>query len=191
MESDKKVLVGINITNTLAGFFNSGGETLPKDPYLFSLKLLKDNKIWRLGGNFKIETNKEELPNFDFRNTQESALQLKLGREWLQPVSERFTIYYGVDLVGNYYKEKSSFDSFSSLKSSLFRTGGGAGPFLGIYFTVTNRIWLSTESYAYAIFTYGESITEIGQGLPDQITKQSKFSVLPAIPNSLYVHFSF
>ncbi len=189
-----KVLIGINITNTLAGFFNSGGQDLPKDRYLFSLKLLKDNKLWRFGGNARFDASDENLNN-GFRNVRESELLLRAGREWEQPINKYFSLFYGLDAVGSVFKEKSTFDFDGSVGGSLdseeTRFGMGAGPFLGVYFKLGDRIRFSTETYAYGIFYAGESITEIGQGVPDTKEEIRKFTFLPAIPNSLYVHFSF
>ena len=105
-----KTLIGINITNTLAGFFNSGGQDLPKDPYLLSLKLLKDNKLWRIGANARFEVS-DDGSNMGTRNVRESELLLRIGREWEQPINKSFALYYGVDAVGSYFKEKNSFDS--------------------------------------------------------------------------------
>ncbi len=185
------ILLGINITNTLAGFFNSGGQDIAKDPFLFSLKVLKNNKLWRLGAIFKVDARQEQLPNFEFRTVNESEYMLRLGREWMQPINKRFALYYGADAIGSYFLEKSEFESFTNLTSNEFKFGLGFGPFLGVYFNLSERIRLSTETYAYAIFFAGESFTEIGQGVPDERKKIRNLSIMPSVPNSLYIHFSF
>lgn len=187
----KKTLIGINVTTTLAGFFNAGGQNVPKDPYLFSLKLFRDKKTWRFGANFKVDLSKEDFQIGNIREVKESEFLMRVGWEWQQTISKRFALYYGVDAVGSFFQEKSSFEFFSDLDSKTNTFGLGAGPFLGAYFKINERIWLSTETYAYGIFYAGESTTEIGQGIPDEISEIRKFSLLPAIPNSLFIHFSF
>lgn len=189
--ANTKFLIGINITNTLAGFFNSGGQTLPKDPYLLSFKVLKGNKLWRIGGNFKVDLSQEEVDFGGIRNIRESEALLRLGREWQQPINKRFILYYGADMVGSYFQETSEVEFFNDLGSKSYQYGAGAGPFLGVYFLLGDRVRLSTESYAYAIFYLGESNTSIGQGVPNDLKKVRRFSVAPAIPNSLYIHFAF
>lgn len=187
----RKQLIGLNITSTLAGFFNSGGQNLPKDPYLFSYKVLKNNKMYRLAGNFKTVVRREDLLGFGTRDTKENGLFLRVGMEKLEQVTNRFSLFYGLDMVG-VYEQSSSESVFSgSLASKTASYGGGLGPFLGIYFKITDRIYLSTEAYAYGIIGYSTDKTEIGSGVPDQGSNEWNFSLLPAIPNSLYINFAF
>ncbi len=185
-------MLGVNITNTLAGFFNSGGQDLPKDPFLFSLKIMKNNKLWRFGANFKVDNSEQRDINGGFRIVKENEFLARLGREWRQPVSKSFSLFYGMDAVGSVFNETNSFEIFGGdLGAKEYRYGGGGGPFLGINFQLSDRVSFSTETYAYAIFYVGEKVTQIGQGLPDEKEEITRFTLLPAIPNSLYVHFSF
>ena len=186
-----KPIFGINITNTLGGFFNSGGQDLPKDPYLFSLKLLKDNKLWRLGANFGVDLTDEDVQNGGLRKVRETKFLLRLGREWEQPINKHFSLYYGGDVVGSFNRETSSFDFTSKLKSEKNTGGLGLGPFLGVYFKLGEHVRLSTETYAYGIFYAGKSRTNIGSGIPDEVNETRRFFLLPSIPNSLYIHFFF
>ncbi|MCC6726191.1 MAG: hypothetical protein IT258_16910 [Saprospiraceae bacterium] len=187
---DAQTMLGINITNTLAGFFNSGGQDVPKDPFLFSFKTLKNNKVWRFGMNGNYNQKDEDL-NGGFLTTTESSAKLRIGREWVMPLHKRFDLYYGFDAVGTYDFEKSKFDFNSGLLSKDYLMGFGAGPFLGVYFKLGEHVRFSTETYAYGIYYYGERLDNIGSGLPDQKKRISNFSFLPAMPNSLYVHFIF
>lgn len=185
-----QTMLGINITNTLAGFFNSGGQDIPKDPFLFSLKSLKNNKVIRFGMNFKVDTKDEDL-NGGILKTAETSVKLRLGREWVMPLHKRFDLFYGFDAVGTYDLERSKFDFIDDLVSKDQQYGIGAGPFLGVYFKLGEHVRFSTETYAYAMYYYGESLDQIGGGLPDEEKRTSRLSFLPAMPNSLYIHFTF
>ncbi len=189
-KAGSQTMLGINVTNTLAGFFNSGGQDIPKDPFLFSLKMLKDNKVWRIGANANHDQKDEDF-NGGFLKTIETSVKLRLGREWVMPLHKRFDMYYGFDAVGTYDLEKSSFDFSQDLDSRDQLFGIGAGPFLGVYFKLGEHVRLSTETYAYVMYYYGESYDEIGGGVPNEKGRVSRLSFLPAMPNSLYVHFTF
>ncbi len=185
-----QTMLGINITNTLAGFFNSGGQDIPKDPFLFSFKTLKDNKVWRIGMNAKVDQKEEDSFN-GFLTTTETSLKLRFGREWVMPLHKRFDMFYGFDGVGTYDLERSKFEFGQDLVSRDQMFGLGGGPFLGVYFKLSEHVRFSTETYAYVMYYYGEGLDEIGGGLPNEKTRISRLSFLPAMPNSLYVNFTF
>ncbi len=192
--SDKAqtVEIGLNITTTLAGFFNSGGDAFQKDPYLFSLKLVKGNSAWRTGVNFRVRNSEEQLPDFNSRKIKENEFSFRIGKEWRKPVSKRFSLNYGLDAVGSWSLDKSESQfSFPSLFSKEEEFGIGAGPFLGVLFHLNERVSFATEAFAYGVFYTGSSKTDIGSGLPPEEREIREFRVEPAPPNSLYVFFSF
>ncbi|MBK8563891.1 MAG: hypothetical protein IPN76_11250 [Saprospiraceae bacterium] len=189
-KEDAQTMLGINITNTLAGFFNSGGQDILKDPFLFSLKTLKDNKVWRIGANAKVDQKEEDSFN-GLLKTTETSVKLRLGREWVMPLHKRFDMYYGLDAVGTYDLDRSKFQFGDSLISRDQQFGIGAGPLLGVYFKLGEHVRFSTETYAYVMYYYGESLDQIGGGVSDQTKRTSRLSFLPAMPNSLYIHFTF
>ena len=97
-QTTKKVEIGLNITHTLAGFFNSGGQDILLDPYLFSLKFLKKEGAIRTAYNFKIKSSSEFDFNTGFggqRDAQEISADVRVGWEWRKPISSRFNIYWG------------------------------------------------------------------------------------------------
>lgn len=184
-------VIGINITSTLAGFFNSGGQDIPKDPFLFSFKVDKGDHALRFGLDFSVDHNESSVSN-TFRNVQEDDFKIRGGYEWQMPISNRFTMHYGFDGLLTYYYQKTGVDFFPSNLSSFEKTRGiGGGPFLGVTFQLTDRVSLSTETYAYLVFEWGESSTDIDPSLPPEREDITRITLFPAVPNSLYIHFSF
>lgn len=190
-KAESQNVIGINITSTLAGFFNSGGQNIPKDPFLFSFKVDKGDHALRFGIDFSIDHSESFIGN-TLRNVQEDDFKFRAGYEWQKPVSERFTMHYGIDGVVTYYYQKTSVEFFPSDLSSFEKTRGiGGGPFLGVTFHLSERVSLSTETYAYLMFEWGNSSTDIDPNLPPEKEDINRVALLPAVPNSLYIHFSF
>lgn len=191
----KKVEIGLNITHTLAGFFNSGGQDVLLDPYIFSLKLLKNNGAIRTAYNFRVRTSSE----FDFntgvggqRDAKETAVDIRVGWEWRKKASNRFSFYWGADLVSRFRKEVVDFNDFqSSLKLDEQKIGIGGGPIMGILFFITPTITLSTEAAIYGVYESGRIQNDLIPGSPAERVPTRGFELVPTIPNALYIHFRF
>ncbi len=180
--------LGLNVTTTLAGFFNSGGETLI-DPYIISLKTGRKNRFFRMGATFKV---KSSLP-LDFSTillTKEQDYNIRLGFERRVPITKRFRMHWGVDFIVQY-----SLDSTESRANSnpiLFKTwevGGGGGPILGIAYIFNEKMYISTEGAIYGVYRQGKADLFGGATIENRTLKS--FVLNPIIPNSLYFNFSF
>jgi len=191
----KKVEIGLNITNTLAGFFNSGGQDVLLDPYLFSLKLLKSNGAIRSAYNFRVITSSEFDFNTGFggqRDAKETSVDLRVGWEWRKKISNRFSFYWGADLVSRFRKEVVDFNDFqSSLKLDEQKVGIGGGPIMGILFFITPSLSLTTEAAIYGVYESGRTQNNLIPGSPVERTPIRGFELVPTIPNALYIHFRF
>jgi len=184
--------IGLNITNTLAGFFNAGGSNLPTDPFLLSYKKANDKGAIRFGTNFRVTSQKEFLNNGE-RDLRENDFFFRAGYEWRSVIDKRFTFYYGLDGVFEFENEQLDFTSFGFEDLSSFENvyGIGGGPVLGVLFRLNNRVALSTEGSIYGVFLYNDSRQDIGNGLPPTENSSTGLRLLPAVPSSLYVIFSF
>ena len=190
-EKDRSFELGLNVTNTLAGFFNSGGQDMALDPYLFSLKIVGPNSAFRTGFNLKYK-NKIEFVDTGEREVLDQDFFLRAGWEKRVPISPRFTLFWGLDGVMRYESEKVDFFSFSGdLKLKNYEWGIGGGPVLGVLFHMSDRISLSTESTLYGIYFKGKEEQNLEPGQPATQTDVEGFEILPTVPNSLYLILSF
>ena len=193
--SDKQIELGLNITNTLAGFFNSGGESLRLDPYLLSVKFVNGQKAIRTALNFRITTRSEFENNGGFGGTRDTELysaDMRVGWEWRKPTGKRLTVYWGADIIGGYDFEKVDFFSFTGtlrLKETIGRIGGG--PAMGIIFSLNESIFLSTEAAIYGQYERGQSDNDLLPGMPIGKTPIEGFSLVPMVPNTLYLNVRF
>lgn len=186
-----KLELGMNITQTLAGFFNSGGQNLPTDPYLFSLKIPGARSTFRTSGNIRFR-NREEASNSGQRLIYEKDIQLRAGFEWRRTLTKKFSFYYGLDAVMRYQQEDVDFNTNGgTIELGKNSTGFGGGPLMGLLFHLSPKIMLSTESSLYGVATSGKEKDQIDPGSPPIEQKIRQFEMLPSIPNSLYVFFRF
>lgn len=185
--------IGLNITNTLAGFFNAGGDDLPKDPFLFSYKRLIGGGAIRFGTNFRIVNQQDFLNTGGQQDSRENDFFFRAGYEWRTSINRRFTLYYGLDGLLEYENETTTISDFGgeNLTSSENIYGVGGGPVLGILFHLNDRVALSTEGTIYGVVSFTDSSQEIGNGLPPVENSSTDFRLLPSIPSSLYIIFSF
>ena len=158
--------IGLNITNTLAGFFNSGGDALPKDKYLFSLKFSHTGGAVRFGMNFSTRNSTEFLPT-GTRDLSENNVFLRAGYERRNAIGHNFTVYYGFDVLAEREFERNTFDNFTlgRITSRKTKYGFGAGPVLGIQYELMKNIALSTEASIYGIYGITQDYQELGGGL--------------------------
>lgn len=187
-----KFEIGLNITSTLAGFFNSGGDRIPTDPFLFSLKIGGKKSAFRTGLN--IRSNQKDESSTDIngtRTTFDTQIDARFGWEWRREISRKFRLHYGLDGLLVYRSTTSDFNSsigLATLKSH--REGAGGGPFLGMSWLVHPRVTFGTEATLYAtVFRKTESRNV---PLEVQVTKNAVgFDLFSLPPTSLYIHFNF
>lgn len=191
-DSIRSVELGLNITQTLAGFFNAGGSRMPTDPYLISLRVVGARNAFRAGANIQLQRSLEFQPIGE-REVQDLAFHGRAGWEKRIPAGDRFTLYWGVDGVVRYEEEKVDFGTFGSnnlrLRSSNWGLGGG--PVLGIFFHLNPRISLSTESSLYGLYYQGKEEEDLEPTQPSVLKDIKGFELLPAAPNSLYLIVRF
>jgi hypothetical protein len=186
-----KVELGMNITQTLAGFFNAGSQALPTDPYLFSLKFPGARSTFRTSVNARFR-NREEIINFGQRLITERTFNFRAGLEWRRTLTPRFSFYYGFDAVLQYELERVDFNTGGGrIELGSNSTGFGAGPLMGLMFHLTPKILLSTESNLYGIASSGKEKDQTDPAIPPTEQRTRQFELIPTIPNSLYVFFRF
>lgn len=189
----KSTELSLNITNTLAGFFNSGGSGLSTDPYLIGIKAVKNKDALRLGVGFK-HRSKEENDEFlgTVLNTDETNVQFRIGGEKRIDLGKRFLLFYGGDIAFRYVQSDAILTSFpSDIVVKSWEAGLGAGPVLGAMFHLTPRISLSTEAFLYGIAYEGEKKEPKDNVFEPVTTRFTGFDLVPALPSSLYIVVKF
>jgi len=165
------------------------------DPYIFSFKLLKSDGAIRSAYNFRTKTSSEFDFNSGFggqRDAKEISAAIRVGWEWRKKISNRFSVYWGADLVSRFDKEVVDFNDFqSNLKLDEQQVGIGGGPIMGILFFITPAISLSTEAAIYGVYEKGRIQNDLIPGSPAERIPTRGFELIPTIPNALYVHFRF
>lgn len=183
--------LGLNITGTLAGFFNSGGQGLPADPYLFSLKFSHAKRAIRLsiGGRFQRRSEFQPIGDRIIANQQ---LEVRTGYEWRQAFGPRFTLFWGLDLAGRYLEESVELSSFpQNITVGSRELGLGGGPAMGLMFHLSPRVSFSTEAFLYAFYVSGREEDPADDPLRPTVRKIRGVDIAPVLPSSLYVIFKF
>lgn len=178
--------IGLNITQTLAGFFNSGGQNIVNDPYLLSFKYIKKDRGFRTAFNMRV-SNKNEFELSGFRKTKGSSAHFRAGYERRYPVAKIFDVYWAIDGVLQWNYEDVEFDNFGSkLVFEDKETGFGVGPALGVMFHLNKYISLSTEGSLYAVYAKGKKVTQLDISSNPQTEEFERLEWLPSAPASLY-----
>jgi hypothetical protein len=190
--SSKKYELGLNITGTLAGFFNANGIKEGIDPYLISLKLIKNKNVIRLGLAFSLQNSKEIDPNtFNQRDLKENITRLRGGFERRVIIEKRFMYHWGLDIIGEYAVDNvSTVGQFGSVSLKKNAIGVGLGPVFGFSFFLHPKVTLSTESSFYAVQRFVRETQIIPPSGRVTINNQN-FRLLPILPSSLYLNFRF
>jgi hypothetical protein len=182
--------IGLNITNTLAGFLNADGIDAPADPYLVSIKFVRRTNVLRLGFNLKtLNTTEEELQLR--RERKELTFQGRLGFEKRVPINRRCAVHWGLDAIAEVGNTKvTTSANFGEAALNLAIWGIGGGPVLGFQFRPHPRVILSTEAALYALARFRSEQENIPPAPPNE-NRVTEFKLSSIVPSALYVHFAF
>ncbi len=180
--------IGLNITNTLGSFVGSAN-SLTNDPYLLSFRFGDALRRVRTGLNFRVR-DKTDPSVSGFLKEKETVVNLRVGYEWVYPMSRHLAMYWGLDGVFEHTKDEiSTFVGIGSATLDNRRWGLGGGPVLGIAWRPHPRVAFTTECSVYAIYRRG---SEQVIAPPDFSSKSIRdFVWQPLLPTSLFVNFAF
>ena len=154
----KELVVPNNVTST------------NKSPYDFNAKAFytKDGKIF-YGLRFGLGYSNTRNAQFNILSNSESTSEdvttnFRLGFELQQHLSDRWTIYYGLDYIyGNSNTTTiATFNNGSSIEKDISKDRKhttGLGPVMGLQFRINKHICLGTELTLYFTQFDGGSIT--------------------------------
>lgn len=188
-----KYELGLNITNTLVAM--AGTQALANaDPYLFSLKVGRKSGFLRSSFHVAYSNNQELDPNSGLRTVGTKNGEFRLGYEWRKPITERFTIYTGLDAALSYNYKTVDFETNATTERVIQTqesVGVGGGPVLGVLFRLHPRIYLGTESWLYAMYNQGSQTTQFFNGDLPKERFNAGLNIVTNAPNSLYVVIKF
>jgi hypothetical protein len=182
-ENPKLVQVGVNASDFIRQYlvFNSNNLNLTPSPYDLNVKLFQNK--WNikpntrlglrmgLGYRFNESSNTQNNSSSDFK-TREESMAYRLGFEFQQDLSKRFTVFYGLDYrrsKGKNFTENKFNNGLGVIETSTNEQSSktrGAQIAFGVQFKITNYLNINTE----ALFGYvtGESSTKFtGSAFPN------------------------
>lgn len=141
-----KFEIGVNTTNFIKTFLslNSSNETVPSPLHIMYKKIGSDNKAFRvqLGVNAIINSENSDV----FQNSTVSVVDLKIGAEKRNHISEKWFILYGVDAYLGYNYAKNTTVTFEEVVITEQTFNFGPSLFFGFAFNINPRMYLSSEA---------------------------------------------
>lgn len=139
------------------GLFDSGATPLN----LLYKSIQNQESSIRIGLCFGMGSSSEfdnDTPN-SITTQSHFSLQISFGKEWLQPINERWIFYYGGDLAPLINSVSTKIRNLDILTSENGRRNLGAElrPFLGVRFNINERLYLASEAAFFLKFVHGNS----------------------------------
>jgi len=152
--------IGINATAFVKEFLSLNASDVDEGPYMITYKKFKNGRALRLGLGGQFSQINEDIDGGGNLTTKDNRASLRIGYEWNQAISKRWSFYYGADVITDFTQSTSQTTSFLPtgqiesviLEKQSLTTGGG--PILGIQFFITDKISLMTEGSLYYNYTY-------------------------------------
>ena len=206
-ENPKLVQVGVNASDFIRQYlvFNSNNLNLTPSPYDLNVKLFQ-NKLnikpntrlgLRLGLGYVFNENSNTQNNSSSNFiTKSEGINYRLGFEFQQDLSKRFTVFYGLDYRRGKNKNytENTFDNNGVKETNSNENSNksrGAQLAFGVQFKITNYLNINTE----ALFGYvtGESSTKFtGNGFPNGRIDAGGFrSFVFSPPSFINLNFMF
>jgi hypothetical protein len=177
-----KNAVGINMTFLLSQVISVGDND---DGDKFNLLYTRYGKKvnFRIGANLKY-TNDSEIVDLS-----EQSYKLRLGIEKNVDLSSKFTMMYGLDGLGTFYKSVSE-SIQTNFRNIEVKKSFGAGPCLRFEYRLSNRVSLMTESTLYFLFgNLNQELFQAGNSIQKTNKNFSNFNT--TIPSVLYLNIHF
>lgn len=185
-EKDYKNEIGVDISplfNFINSSFGRGG------PYYFTYRRNFQHNAVRVGlGGVYTLNNVIETP-YSIRKKQ---IDFRIGYEWQASLAKKWQLFYGCDLLANYYYNREDNISYSSISSTDvygYKNENyfyGISPLLGIRVNLTSRISISAETSF--VFKYYKNSRETFYQISTNLNRkqansgyQSSFNNLPTI----------
>lgn len=149
MEKSTYSEFGVNATSFINEFLSLNNNDADLGDYMIVYKYHMGDKAFRagLGGNFS-QLN-EDVDGGGSRESKNNNIQFRIGYEYKKPITNKWLLYTGIDVIGGAENSVSNTQTFENIKITNSTTSFGGGPILGIQFFINPNISLGTEGSLY------------------------------------------
>lgn len=190
-----KRALGINVTNILGNVFSLNPSNTTS-PYSISFRKMGTKGGLRTGLDFLYKTSEGSSFSTISASNIQGQMLASIGYEWYLPIQKRFLFAYGFDVLGSFRRDKTVSSAVDTnfnvitFTSNLTGFSVGSGPVLRFEFKVSDRMYLSTESSLYVI--YSQSSRKFDDGLISSTDFKSKsLNAELALPQTLFIQIAF
>ena len=141
--------VGINATSFVNEFISINSNDAAIGDYMIAYKYHFGSKALRLGLGGSFSQADEDTDGNGTRTTNDNSLDIRIGYEWNKKITNKWSFYSGMDIIGATDFNSSVSDNFERVETSTRTTVVGGGPVLGIQFFINSHISLMTEGSLY------------------------------------------
>lgn len=151
--------IGMDMNTFVRQVLNFGSQTyVSPNTYLITYKrLIKEKNSIRfgLGGNYETQKDTGGYNSNTNQTYKNEYFNARIGFEQQNNLGKYFIYYYGLDVLGGCnYNLSHNFTTSSGTPDVISKTFSiGIGPLLGLKFKITQRIYISTESNIYYLYS--------------------------------------
>ena len=190
LESYKGLELGFNVTNVLSRFVgNSPGTDSQDFPFLLRYHMKNSAFRFGIGASFN-RSSFFDATTTTFRETEERGGVASIGFERNVNIRKRLSFYYGLDLFAAIEYESVETSNFSNSKLVKDIMRFGAGPFLGLSYSINHRVRLHTETNVAGFYEQTKTIEEVNS-LPIPIADTDRISGSISPPIALFINLKF
>lgn len=186
-----KTEIGLNPTILIRNTLWSGNNNFTLYPYEFMLNFKSgDRAYFRSAWDIAFANQKNE----DDRKSSGFNVGFRLGVEGRKALSNRFGLFYGADLLGEFQSNKTETENSQGtvFTSEFGRTGFGLGPILGVMYRLNDALSIRTEGSMYLTYTKDTSKFESSSGGVEPVDEESSTTGMrfqSPINILLFLHF--
>lgn len=181
--------IGINVTSLLSEVIGLGNNNTNVPTFNLTYRRSGNNKAFRISAHAGLDKSSDFNSNTGTNIfLEEKDFRLRLGFEKHLPLSQKFTLIYGLDVLGTY--ETSLSESSTGFENDIKIISAGAGPVIRFEYKLSDRISLMTESTLYFIKGNESDVVKFF-GQVQTSSDNSKYSLTTQIPSVLFLNVHF
>lgn len=181
--------IGFNTTFIFQGILNSGSAPFS----LMYKKYTSENAANRFGLDVSFNMNNVNGSlNANYDENTDADIELSLGKERQKPINEKWTWFYGGDVLPFYSLSRSQvFQNGQKVMTGQSSSAGlGLRPFIGVRFNVNTRLYLSAEASVNARYAYTKNSQDYVQpGWTDDDKEIHRISFFAYPANGLFLYY--